>query len=690
MRRYLALALLVVLVGSVAQAQYNVQTLNSSAFMSLQTKNNYQTYFNITLVGNVSSVNIDTAPKGAKIDFNICQDATGGRTWVWPSTFQNTSSISISSTASACTQASFITPDGTNWNNAGAGGSSSASSKNVIDGSNATYGLFWDTQLMSDGAWPSGVNPTVTSNQATFTAADIGKTFKGTSGGTGCGENQALTSVITLTGTIQSVTDAHHVVINGTASAAAATSACFAYGHLDDAGTTAMENAGKVLGYCATYVFPAGLGMWNNPHITDKTILTSGLPCQVQAAQVTAFQGPIIKGAGPGQTGIVLGPLFPGTACNAGASSNACMGGIFGAVYRDFFIHGVCDSRSGISPPVTAFFRLGYDELVDNVVLRCFGQQYTGGWAAAIEDGVQATTIGTIVIDGFSSTGIQFANGTSRVNYLIAGDMPSSNVGMVSVASNALLSAGTISVFFGPTAANTEAIVVASGSTLQVQNLFCGENLGTNVHFGVINLGTTTIGGGQCVVNGNAAGGIPIANQSGGKIFLQNLRAQGGSSSQDINNPSGGTIIDLGGNIPVGGHVNSAAGSTWGGIGAFKGSCSGVATASSTLGLYGLGETAALTCTSTVTTLGQVAKQAGTAYGLVVSATAAGVNASSGVVTVLKNGALQTMTCTIGTGTSCADNTHTFSFSSSDVISVQFTTQAADTLAGVTATVVTM
>jgi hypothetical protein len=55
---------------------------------------------------------------------------------------------------------------------------------------------------------------------------------------------------------------------------------------------------------------------------------------------------------------------------------------------------------------------------------------------------------------------------------------------------------------------------------------------------------------------------------------------------------------------------------------------------------------------------------------------------------VLKNGGATTMTCTLGTGTSCTDVTHTQAYAIGDLISIQFTTQAAETLANVRASVV--
>jgi hypothetical protein len=114
-----------------------------------------------------------------------------------------------------------------------------------------------------------------------------------------------------------------------------------------------------------------------------------------------------------------------------------------------------------------------------------------------------------------------------------------------------------------------------------------------------------------------------------------------------------------------------------------EGACTGTAVASSTLGLEGLGTFAVGTCTSTTVTVGIPMTRAGTLRNLSVSAGTGGVNTSSGGFTVLKNGAATTITCTCGTGTSCSDTTHTTTFVQGDIISVQFTTQAAETLANV-------
>lgn len=121
------------------------------------------------------------------------------------------------------------------------------------------------------------------------------------------------------------------------------------------------------------------------------------------------------------------------------------------------------------------------------------------------------------------------------------------------------------------------------------------------------------------------------------------------------------------------------------------GGCTGVATASSTLGLFGAGQYAATTCTSTVVNLGQPMKRPGVARNLACTASAGGVASGSGVVTLDKvhqaANATTALTCTFGTGTSCSDTTHTVTYAAGDSLGVQFTTQATETLANVACTV---
>jgi hypothetical protein len=77
-------------------------TFNSSA----------STLFRMTLTGNVTSSTISNAATGRIIYFNICQDATGSRTFAWPTSVLT--SPTVGTAASFCTSVGFIY-DGTNW-----------------------------------------------------------------------------------------------------------------------------------------------------------------------------------------------------------------------------------------------------------------------------------------------------------------------------------------------------------------------------------------------------------------------------------------------------------------------------------------------------------------------------------------------------------------------------------------------
>jgi hypothetical protein len=93
------------------------------------------------------------------------------------------------------------------------------------------------------------------------------------------------------------------------------------------------------------------------------------------------------------------------------------------------------------------------------------------------------------------------------------------------------------------------------------------------------------------------------------------------------------------------------------------------------------------TCTGTTGI--DIPVSAGTLTNLRCSSNAAGVNASSGVVTVRKNTVSQTMTCSFGVTTACSDTNagHNITMAAGDRVGIIFTTQAAETLAQVSCSV---
>lgn len=106
--------------------------------------------------------------------------------------------------------------------------------------------------------------------------------------------------------------------------------------------------------------------------------------------------------------------------------------------------------------------------------------------------------------------------------------------------------------------------------------------------------------------------------------------------------------------------------------------CSGTASAGTTLAMQWSGGA----CSSSATALQVPTSSAGTLLNMRVKCGTAGTNASSGAFTLNKNGSTATaLTCTVGTGTTCNDTTHTVAAVAGDNWQVFFTTQAAETLA---------
>ena len=119
-----------------------------------------------------------------------------------------------------------------------------------------------------------------------------------------------------------------------------------------------------------------------------------------------------------------------------------------------------------------------------------------------------------------------------------------------------------------------------------------------------------------------------------------------------------------------------------------SGTCSGTATSGASLGVFGLGEISALTCTVTTTAAthrGMLMPSAGTLKNLRVLVGTTGVNPNSGAFTVVVNNTSTALTCTVGSsGTTCNDTTHTAAVNAGDEVTVFFTTKnIGETLADV-------
>ncbi len=113
----------------------------------------------------------------------------------------------------------------------------------------------------------------------------------------------------------------------------------------------------------------------------------------------------------------------------------------------------------------------------------------------------------------------------------------------------------------------------------------------------------------------------------------------------------------------------------------FAATCSGAATASSTLWLFPIGQISALTCTNITASAGIPMTGAGTLKNLQFKSGTAGIVGDA--VTVVKNAVATALTCTYGTLTTCSDTVDTVAVVAGDLITVRIVTGALDTTADV-------
>lgn len=155
-----------------------------------------------------------------------------------------------------------------------------------------------------------------------------------------------------------------------------------------------------------------------------------------------------------------------------------------------------------------------------------------------------------------------------------------------------------------------------------------------------------------------------------------------------FNAASNYTIFDSTGTMKVHtGAGTSSFPSTTGTLGQTSGThqyqftCTGTATANTTLTINNAGVT---TCTTTGSNPTSLAAATGTISNLRVLCGTGGVNASSGVFSVVANLSTSAVTCTMGTGNTCSDTTHTVAVTAGQQLQLKFTTQIGETLANCT------
>lgn len=680
MRKWLLIALILIFVLPLG-AQYNVQTLNSTTFMNLQTKHNYQTYFNITLVGNVSGTSIDNAPPGARADFNLCQDATGGRTWTWPGTFTGTSSITVSTTALACTQAAFITPDGTNWNNAGIGGGGGVSTLS-INLNNTKYGLIVDGQQ----CFGTNVGTTNASNIVTCTGANFLTTAKTSQvmwATTGCctTSRQYLGGQVLAESAITSV-DSNtqvHVANNAGFTCSANAQCLLEWGTLNDTAISSAETDGNAsTTQCPSYTVPAGLIVIHGKHFN-----TQPAQCAFGTQLGSAISyGISVSGQGQASSIFLVTPAFDNASGGGACGTTGCLFSAGQIVVSYLGVYGGGCGNCGTAN--------------DNLTAPGAGSQFFNvsfaGYAGSSSGEVGIATNGWrgtfVSIDGFGATGINYASASNANNiclWCFVGDTNQSNV--------IVTSGNNIDVGSDYGGSGTGSLVLVNGGSYHASgiNAFaCPQNgnvmvaaNGGNVDLTSANLNLSTCTNVSAVTVQNAASTVRVRGST--------LNSNGTGGSVKI---SAGTYVDSGGNTYATPIVQSG-GTVIADGHSIKAICTGVATATSTLALISTGTSltgTALTtaCTGTTLDKGVPIEGARTLQNLSCTSSATTVSVACTVMTSHNGAAFASsgITCTMTAATSCFDTTHTLTVADGDLVTIQIVTGAAETGANIKANVI--
>ena len=522
--------------------------------------------------------------------------------------------------------------------------------------------------------WCDNVTTSCTANRTNV----VGMNTFGTNGAGGVLASVTGAVVMARTTIVSVPTPTTAIVAVAPTITCSASAACFlVVAPLEDTAWTAVDTAVTNALNCSTVMFPTGITMIKEPHFN-----TVSNACASYGTSLNVRNSYVCEGYAT--CTFVLAPDFDWPACTFGLGGNGCL---FAQTYPHLVAFTVTGAGAGLSGQT-------HNNVIINPFVAFSQRLMLSDFASAA-----TSTIGyvcnvcvndAVVIDGFGKTSMAVGGGpynwsnnsfygdsagpaidftAASVTLYSRGDQLGSTTGtvlvnMVTGTSDSFVTTNLNAI--GGTAASGQAIFI-NGANNYAE--FFGENL-TNVSANSYAIGCAS-GIGAHLKNlktfAGGAGGGGFYTQSTCKIW------DDGNAQLASTTPSAATFV-VGSFVP---------------FQSVQGACTGVGTASSTLGLFPLsGAAGATTCTVATPNLSPVVmNHPGTLSVLQVTATAAGTNAASGVVTVLKNGAGTALTCTIGTATSCFDTTHTATFVNGDLISINFTTQVADTLAGVKAVV---
>lgn len=582
-----------------------------------------------------------------------------------------------------------------------------------------SYGAKFDVRFSGNCTFTISTTVNCTGGDITFTSADVGKIAFGTSSAT-----QVNGTMVTAAGlvipqtTITAVNSSTQVVVANASTAnctpSTTVSCTFAYGTQDD--TTAIQSAQTAAwvtaGAKCALTMPAGAAFVTKAlfNIVQSNQCMGSTPNNGVLADITST-GPLVSGVCQACTILIPLPTFDFTSCNTG-SGTSCFGTTTNLHAHDFSINGLQQPLGSAHSNV-------------------FWESLGGGGGGSCDGG---NTLWNLSFSGWGltssgSTGFQWGNGMCNdstlwnVNVSAFGATPCSVIGSGNILNSSgwmcfggtstilktNLATGSVFNSYGSQYTSpfsgTTSVVACSGNQNGVFNsngdLFAaGLNNSTPSiqSFLICNSGTIVMNiyRGTITLSSGTTGTSDVFQLLGGGPSTVSIRdtkiIATGTNNRLASTAAGNSVVNNGNNTISLGSVNPVlAAATWITRSTVNGACTGTVTASLTTGgIFGTGPNIAATACNAAPNnagpgtlgVGVPMQGAGNLQMLVVNASAAGTNASSGVVTVMKNGVATTLTCTVGTGTTCTDGTHTVAFVAGDLISFQYTTQAADTLAG--------
>ena len=308
------------------------------------------------------------------------------------------------------------------------------------------YPIKDDGQVVWESAnWSAG-SPNVNCPACTFTSADVGKIFFGTTA-SHFGYSFQLTSIVTCgQTTIASVTDSHDIVLSAPCADASGGDSPIIWGSDDSAPLASAWTA--AVNSCSTLQLPGGNAEGNGPAVMlvqqAEFDTPAGNPSRATCSLGTEAlrSGLGLRGVDISSTVIVPTPNFSFASCTYGLSGNGCFGSINdGGNLSDFTIWGggnsaptggnnavVMDLNAQVAVSPTSG-----NNAIHHVVLQGWGAGVTGIKIGVLIEG------GTEVCDGLDEDGVgvigvEVASGFNSCSQLQAYDNWFNNLAVVGLA----------------------------------------------------------------------------------------------------------------------------------------------------------------------------------------------------------------------------------------------------------------